>query len=79
MLELADFGGEKLNRTATVSADHMVMASAVVLMFEASNSIVKRNFAGQAAFGQQLKRSIDGRVSDAGVFLLDQAVKFVGG
>ncbi len=39
----------------------------------------KGNFAGQSALGQQLESTVDGCVADAGVFLLDEAVQFVGG
>ena len=62
-----------------LGADHVVMAAAVVLVLVAGDAVVKGDFAGQAALGQQLQRAVDGGVADAGVFFLHQAVKFVGG
>ena len=78
LLQLIDFGGEKLNRTSAIGAHHVVMATPVVLMFVAGDAIVESDFAGQTALGQELKSAVDGGVSDAGVFLLDQTMEFVG-
>jgi hypothetical protein len=55
------------------------MAATVVLMLVTGDTIVKRNFAGQAAFCQKLQRSIDRCVADASILLLYQAMKFVSG
>ena len=57
----------------------MVMAAAVVLVLVARDAVMKGDFAGQSALGQKLERAIDGRVADAGVLFLHQAVQFVGG
>src|SRR5579862_3971816 len=78
LLELARFLGKELHRAAAVSANHVVMAAAIVLVLIAGNAVVKGNFAGQAAFGEQLKSAVNGGVSDASIFFLHQAVKFVG-
>jgi hypothetical protein len=79
LLQLADFLGKKFDRTATVGANHVVMAAAVVLVFVACDAVVEGDFAGQAALCQQFQRAVDGGISDAGVFFLHQAVEFVGG
>jgi len=55
------------------------MAAAVVLMFIAGNAIMKGDLTCQSAFGQEFQGAVDGGVTDAGVFLLDEAVKFIGG
>ena len=55
------------------------MAAAVVLVFVARDAVVEGDFAGESAFGQEFQRAIDSGVADAGVFFLDEAVKFVGG
>ena len=79
LLKLSDFLREKLNRTAATGTDHVMMAAAVVLVLVAGDPVMKCNFTGQAAFGQQLERAVNGGVADAGIFLLDQAMEFVGG
>ena len=78
LLELPHLRREEFHRTATFRAHHVMVAAPVVLMLKAGNSIVKRNFTGQAAFGQQFQRPVHGGISDACVFLLHQAVQFVG-
>lgn len=79
LLQLGNLWGEELDRTAAIRANHMVMAAAVVLMLVTCDAIVERDFACQAAFGEQFQGAVDGGVADSCVFLLDQAVKFVGG
>ena len=79
LLELADFLGKEFDGAATVGADHVVMAAAVVLVLVAGDAVMEGDFAGQAALRQQLQRAVDGGVADAGVFFLHQAVEFVGG
>ena len=79
LLQLADFRREKLNRTAAIGADHVVMTATIVLVFVAGDPVVKSHFAGQAAFRQKLERSVNRGISDAGVLLLDQPMKFIGG
>ena len=79
LLELADLLGKEFDRTATVGADHVVMAATVVLVLVAGDAVVEGNFAGQAAFGEQLESAVDGGVADAGVFFLDKAMKLIGG
>ena len=54
------------------------MAAAIVLVLVAGDAIVEGDFAGQAAFGQQFQRAVDGGVADAGIFFLDETVQFLG-
>ena len=79
LFELAHFRRKEFNGTAAGCAHHVMMAAAVVLVLITSDSVVKSNLAGQAAFGQQLEGAIHGRISDARVLFLHQAVEFVGG
>jgi hypothetical protein len=79
LLELIDFAGKKFHGTAAPGAHHVVMAAAVVLVLVAGDAVVEGDFAGEAALGQQFQSAIHGRVADARVFLLHQAVQFVGG
>jgi len=57
----------------------MVVAAAIVLMLIAGDAIVKRDFAGQAAFRQQFQSAINGGETNAGILLLHQPVQFIGG
>jgi len=79
LLEFLDFVGEELDRAATVGADHVVMAAAVVLVLVARDAIVESDFAGKVALSEELQGAVDGGVADPRVFLLDQAVELVGG
>ncbi len=78
LLQLIHFVGKEFHRTAALRANHVVMAAAVVLVLITGNAIVEGDFAGQSAFGQKLQSAIDGGVTNAGIFLLHQAVQFVG-
>jgi hypothetical protein len=79
LLQLANFLGKKLNRTAALGADHVVVAAAVVLVLIARDAVVKGDFTGQAALGQQLERPINGGVADVRVFFLHQPMEFISG
>jgi hypothetical protein len=78
LLQLVYLLGKKFNRTATLRADHVMVTAPVVLMLVPRYAIMKCNFAGQAAFRQQLKRAIDRGEADARVFLVYEAVQVVG-
>src|ERR1700758_3779709 len=78
LLGLPDFLRKELHRTAAAGANHVVMAAAVVLMFIAGDAVMKGDFAGQSAFGEQLERAINRGIADASIFFLHQAVEFVG-
>ena len=58
--------------------NHVVMATAVVLVLEARDPVMKSYFAGQATLRQQLQRAVHRGETDFGVFLLHQPVQFVG-
>jgi hypothetical protein len=79
LFEPVDFLRKEFHRTAALGANHVMVAAAIVLMFEAGNAVMKGDFAGQSAFGEQFERAVDGGVSDAGVLFLHQAMEFVGG
>ena len=79
LFELADLLGKKFDGTAASSANHVVMAAAVVLVLVAGNAVVERDFTGQAAFGEQFQGAVNRGVADARIFFLHQAVKLVGG
>jgi predicted cupin superfamily sugar epimerase len=78
LLQLLHFAGKKFDGATAFRADHMVMTAPVVLMLVTGNAVVEGDFAGQAALGQQLECAVDGGVADASIFLLDEAMKFVG-
>jgi hypothetical protein len=79
LFQVAHFLRKELNRTATIGADHVVMAAAVVLMFLAGYAVVEGDLAGQAALAQKLQGAVHGGVADASVFLLYEAVEFIRG
>jgi len=77
LLKPFDLARKELDRTATIRANHMMVATPVVLMFVAGDAIMKGDFAGQATLGQQLECAVNSRVTDPGVFFLDQPMQLV--
>lgn len=71
LLEVADLGREELDRTAARGTDHVVMTAAIVLVFVAGDAVMKRDFARQAAFGEEFECSVHSGVADPGVTFLD--------
>ena len=78
LFDLSDFWQKKLDRSPALRANHVMVTSSVVLVLEARDPIVKGDLAGESASGQQFQGPVDGRKTDARVFLLDQPVKFIG-
>lgn len=76
--EQAHILGKKLDGAAAIGTNHVVMTAAVVLMLEASNAVVESDLARQSTFRQQLECSVDGCIADTRIFLLYQAMQFVG-
>jgi hypothetical protein len=79
LFQTVNLGREKFHGTPAPGTDHVMVAAAVVLMLVPGDTIVKGDFAGQAALGQQLQRPVNRGETDAGVFLLHQPVQFVDG
>jgi hypothetical protein len=79
LLKVPNLLREKLDRTSTFRANHVVMAAAIVLVLVAGNAIVKGYLTGQAAFGEEFERAVDRGVSDTSVSFLHQSMEFVGG
>jgi hypothetical protein len=77
-LKIFKAGRKEFDRTAALGAHHVVMASAVVLMLEAGDPIVKSDHAGKAAIGQEFQCAVNRGVTDARVLFFHQAVEFVG-
>lgn len=77
--QLAHLRGEKLNGRAALRADHVMMAAPVELMLIAGHAVWEWNSAGQAAFRQQLERTVDRGKADLRVFFSDQAKQLVCG
>lgn len=78
LFQLAHLLGKELDRTAAFGTNHVMMTAAIVLVLVTRNAIVKGDFAGQAAIGEQLECAINRSVADPSVFLLNQTVQFVG-
>lgn len=79
LFELTYFLRKEFYGAAAFGADHVVMTAAIVLMFVAGDAVVEGNDARKTALGKQFERAVDRGVTDAGVFLLNEAVQFVGG
>ena len=55
------------------------MAATVVLVFVAGDAVVEGDFAGEPAAGEEFEGAVDRRKANARIFLLDEAMEFVGG
>jgi len=77
-LNTLDLTGEEFDRTATLGAYHVMVIATIVLVLIASNAVIERNFAGQSALSEKLKRAIDSGEPDPFILLADKAEKFVG-
>src|SRR5271167_1138385 len=55
------------------------MATTVVLVLVASDAVVESDFAGEAAASEEFEGAVDRREADACIFLLHEAMEFVGG
>ena len=79
LLQLLYFAGEEFHRTTALGTDHVMMAAPVVLVLIARDAVMELDLAGQSAFGEKFQRAVNGGIPNAGVLLLNQAMKFVGG
>lgn len=79
LLQAIHLRREEFHRTAAFGAHHVMMTPAIVLVLIARDSVMKRDFTGQSAFGQQFERAIDSSKPDFGILFLYQTVQFVGG
>ena len=77
--EFLDFVGKEFDRAAAISADHVVVAAAIVLVLVTRDAVVEGDFAGEVALGQQLQGAVDGGVTDPGIFLFNEAMELVRG
>jgi hypothetical protein len=77
--QLAYFGREEFDRYSAVGAYHVMMAPAIELVFVTGDTVMESHFTGQAAFRQQLERSVHGGKTDLRVLLPSQAEEFIRG
>jgi hypothetical protein len=68
---------EEFNRIAARCAHHMMMSAAVQALLVTHHSIAKIDLESQSTLAQELERSIDRRVTDAGIFLLNEEMEFL--
>ena len=79
LLQAVHLRREEFHRTAAFRAYHVMMATAIVLVLVARDAVMKRDFARQSSFGQELERAIHSGKADLGILFLYQSVQFVGG
>jgi hypothetical protein len=79
VLKAIDFRREKFHRTTAPSAHHMVMVTSVVLVFEASFSVVKFYLARQSALCEELQGAINCGDTNSGILFFHQPMKFFSG
>ena len=79
LLKLVDLRRKELHRAATLRADHVVVTSAIVLVFEASDTVMKGDFAGQPAFCKQFQRSVDRGKTNLRIPFPHKLIQLVGG
>jgi hypothetical protein len=77
-LHLFQLRGEELDRVATRSAHHVMVRSPIQAELVARDAVVKIDFVGKSALGQQLDGPVDSRVANAWIALFDNAVEILG-
>ena len=79
VLDRLQLSRKELDDPATLRADHMIVMLVLVVMFVVGNAVTETNFARESGFGQQLQRSVDRGLPDAGVFPFDEPVEILTG
>lgn len=75
VLHFFDLFREKFNNMPAFRADHVVMMFVIIMMLVICPVIAEPNFPCKARFRQELQGSVNRRVADRRVFLLDQPIK----
>jgi hypothetical protein len=71
------FGRVKLNNLAALRTNHMIVMLMLVIVFVVRAAVTKADFAGQSGLAQQFESAIDGRLSNSGIFFLDQSIEIL--
>lgn len=79
ILKRFQFGGKEFDDATTFGTNHVIVMLMLVIVFVVSAPVAKADLAGQPCFRQEFQRAIDRGLSDARVFLLDQAIKVFAG
>jgi hypothetical protein len=77
LLNLLDLRRKELYRATAISADHVVVIAAIVLVLVSRHSVVKCDFTSKTTLREQLQRSVDGGEPDLRVFLFDEPVQLI--
>ena len=77
LFDFSDSFRKEFNRGAALGANHMVMASAVVLVLIPGDAVVKSNLTGKAAASQKFQSPVDGSDTDPRIGFLHQSVQFI--
>src|SRR4030067_2547849 len=76
LLELFNLGVFKFDDGAALSADQVIMVSLSCVVFVSRKSVFKPALLGHSCSGQELERPVHGRITDAGIRFLHQAMQF---
>ena len=75
ILKVFDVLRKKLDNLAALGADHMIVMSMVVVVLIIRLVIAEPNFPCEPGFGKKLKRPIDRRMANGGVFSMHQKIQ----
>lgn len=79
ILDCFELRGKEFNDLATFGTDHVIVMLMFVVVFVVCAAVPKPNFPRKSRFSQYLQSSIDGCLSNCGVFLLHQAIEVFAG
>ena len=74
ILNCFELCGKEFNYFPTLRADHVVVVLMFVLMFVVSAAIAEANLACKSCFREELERAVDGCLTHARVFLLNEPI-----
>ena len=77
VLELLNLFVVKLDQGATFCADQMVVMGVFVIVLIEHSAVVKFELASKSALLQELESSVNSRLANARIFLLDQSIKIL--
>src|SRR5438552_2901729 len=74
VLKRFDIGRKKLDDSAALRTNHMVMMFMIIVMLVIGLIIAEPDFPGETGLGQKLQRTVNGRMPNARVPLLHEPV-----
>jgi len=77
ILERFELCGEEFDNLSTLRADHVIVMLVLIVVLVVRTSVTKPYLTGQSSLSQELESSVNSRLANARIFLLDQSIKIL--